>query len=79
MQTSALYLNFNGDGKSAAHAEGLGGQLQDGGGLLAFVLAALHKAHHLLDELQGKSVCLGDFLGGLITLYVGFEIGSRTS
>ena len=34
---------------------------------------ALDQAHHLLDEFEGKSVCLGDLLGGLVALDVGFE------
>ena len=56
-QPLAYTCDFDGDGKPAAHAEGLGGDLQDRGGLLAFVLRALHQAHHLLDEFEGKSVC----------------------
>ena len=69
LPTSSLYLNFDGNGKSAAHAKRLGGHLQDRRGLLAFVLAALHQAHHLLDELQGKSVSLSDLLDGTGVLF----------
>ena len=42
---------------------------------MAFVLAALHQAHYLLDETQGKTVCLGDLLGGFVALDIGLENG----
>ena len=47
-----LNLDFDGDGESAAHAKRLGRDLQDRSGLLALVLGALHKAHHLLDKIE---------------------------
>ncbi len=74
-----LHLNFDGDGKSAAHAKRLGGDLQDRSGLLALVLRALNQAHHLLDEFERKTVLRGDALRRLIALHVGFEMGSSTS
>ena len=34
---------------------------------------ALDQMHHLLDEFQGKSVCLGDLLRRFIAFDIGFE------
>ena len=71
----SLYLNFDGNGKSAAHAKGLCSHLQDRRGLLAFVLRALYQANHLLDEREGNTVLLRDVFRGLVALDVGFENG----
>src|SRR6185312_1635385 len=72
---SSLYLNPGGDGKPATHAERLGSDFQDWRGLLTFVFRFFDQAHHLLDEIEGKSVRLGDLIDALVTLHVGFEDG----
>src|ERR1700722_3902995 len=70
-----VYLNLDGGGKPAAGAERLRGDLQDGRGLLAFVLGALHQPDYLLDEAEVESVCGRNALRGFVALDVGFENG----
>jgi hypothetical protein len=68
-----LYLNAGGNGKPAPHAEGLGGNFEDGRCLLAFVLGALNKVDYMFDDGRGKTVRRGDLGGGFVALDVGLE------
>ena len=71
----SLYLDFDGDGKAAAHAEGLGSHLQDRSGLVAFVFRPLHQANYLLDEFERKTILLRDACRGLIAFDICLEDG----
>jgi hypothetical protein len=68
-----LHLHFDRDRESPAHAEGLGGDLEDRCGLLALVLGALDEPYGLPDEVERESVLGSDALRGLIALDVGFD------
>src|ERR1035438_5263551 len=73
LPTSSLYLNFDGNGKSAAHAKRLGGDFQNRGSLLAFVFGLLHQADHLFDEFQRKSVHPRNALRSFIALHISLK------
>src|SRR5580698_7257364 len=53
---SSLHLDFDGDGKPAPHAKGLGRDFEYRSGLLALVFGTLDQTHHLFDEIEGESV-----------------------
>src|SRR5712691_1379614 len=50
------------DGKGAADAEGLGGDLQARRGLLALIFIAVHAQRHLAYQLEAKSIVVGNLL-----------------
>src|SRR5712692_6127939 len=50
------------NGKGTADAEGLGGDLQARGGLLALILIAVHAQRHLAYQLEAKSIVVGNLL-----------------
>src|SRR6266851_5960534 len=59
------------DGKGAADAEGLGGDLQARRGLLALILIAVHAQRHLAYQLEAKSIVFGNLLGAAQIFDVG--------
>src|SRR5229473_1425938 len=50
------------DGKGAAHAEGLGGNLQARRRLLALIFIAVHAERHLAYQLEAESIVVGNLL-----------------
>src|SRR5712692_8977963 len=59
------------DGKGAADAEGLGGDLQTRRGLLALIFIAVHAQRHLAHQLEAKSIVVGNLLGAAQIFDVG--------
>src|SRR5271154_2903201 len=62
----SLDLNFDRNGKPAAHSKGFARDFEDGCGLLALVLAALDELEDGADQGDGDALVGGDLFGGAI-------------
>ncbi len=79
-----LDLNFDSDGKSAAVAEGLLRDLEDGRGLLPLVLAAFDERKDAADEadidsVSGSSALSENLFGGAVALDISLRGSGRVS
>src|SRR5262252_6307908 len=70
---TGLDFRFLSDRHTPSHAEGLWGDFQSRGGLLALVLAALDHADHVPDQLEIETAVGRNLLRGMVVFNVIFQ------